>query len=137
MPPISEAKKRMGRSPISVRWVETNKGDNEHPHIRSRLVAREICTAGQDAIFAPTPPLESFRMIFSMASTSTGTTWKVDWDPSSPNRTQILMLDISRAYFNAKTSPDDPIYVELPAEAGAKPGTWSVTTTHVRHPSCS
>ena len=59
----------MGRPPISVRWVETNKGDDQTPNIRSRLVAREIRTAGQDAIFAPTPPLESLRMILSMATT--------------------------------------------------------------------
>ena len=39
---INEARMKMGRRPISVRWVETNKGDDEHPNIRSRLVAREI-----------------------------------------------------------------------------------------------
>ena len=65
---VNEARKRMGRAPISVRWVETNKGDDANPNIRSRLVAREIRTAGQDAIFAPTPPLESLRMVLSYAS---------------------------------------------------------------------
>ena len=67
---IDEAIRRMGRRPISVRWVETNKGDDESPNVRSRLVAREIRLPGQDAIFAPTPPLESLRMILSMAITS-------------------------------------------------------------------
>ena len=52
---IDEARMRMGRSPISVRWVEVNKGDDHNPNIRSRLVAGEIRTAGQDAIVAPTP----------------------------------------------------------------------------------
>ena len=66
---VNEARAKMGRSPISVRWVEVNKGDDQTPNIRSRLVAREIRTAGQDAIFAPTPPLESLRMILSMATT--------------------------------------------------------------------
>ena len=66
---INEARTRMGRSPISVRWVEVNQGDDLNPNIRNRLVAREIRTAGQDAIFAPRPPLESFRMVFSMATT--------------------------------------------------------------------
>ena len=39
---VYEARRRMGKSPISVRWVEVNKGDDENPNIRSRLVAREI-----------------------------------------------------------------------------------------------
>ena len=38
---ISEARVRMGKRPITVRWVETNKGDDAHPNMRSRLVARD------------------------------------------------------------------------------------------------
>ena len=35
----------------------------------------------------------------------------------SEDRTQIMVLDISRAYFNAKKEEGvDPTYVELPAE---------------------
>ena len=105
--PVAEAKARMGRRPISVRWVETNKGDDDNPNIRSRLVAREIRAPGEDAIFAPTPPLESLRMIISMAATTMQAQgWMPDWNPDSESRTQILMIDISRAYFNAKTSDD-------------------------------
>ena len=44
--PVNEARASMGRPPISVRWVETNKGDDQNPNIHSRLVAREIRTAG-------------------------------------------------------------------------------------------
>ena len=32
------------------------------------------------------------------------------------DRTQVMFLDISRAYFNAKDEGVDPTYVELPAE---------------------
>ena len=104
----------MGRRPISFRWVETNKGDDDTPNVRSRLVAREIQTPGQDAIFAPTPPLESLRMILSASATSyEGHSSSPNWLPESEERTQILLVDISRAYFNAKTSEDDPVYVEL------------------------
>ena len=28
----------------------------------------------------------------------------------------MSLIDISRAYFNAKTKEDDPVYVELPQE---------------------
>ena len=128
---INEARRIMGRAPISVRWVETNKGDDENPNIRSRLVAREIRMAGQDSIFAPTPPLESLRMILTMATTDFGGGWKPCLDPSSEQRTQVLMVDISRAYFNARTSDDDPIYVQLPLEAGFREDQCGLLKRHM------
>ena len=110
----------MGRRPISVRWVETNTGDaekfGENLNIRSRLAAREIQAPGQDAIFAPTPPLDSLRMILSMATTDFPNRPAHVRDPNSDQRTQVLLIDISRAYFNARTSDDDPVYVQLPPE---------------------
>ena len=59
----------IGYSPISVRWVEVNKGDDDNPKYRSRLVAREIRMTGEDSIFAPMPPLGSLRMVLSYATT--------------------------------------------------------------------
>ena len=41
------------------------------------------------------------------------------------------MVDISRAYFNAKTSDDDPIYVDLPSEAEAPEGMWALLKRHM------
>ena len=38
------------------------------------------------------------------------------WDPKSGERVQVSMVDISRAYFNAKTDPNDPVFVQLPPE---------------------
>ena len=91
-------------------------------------MAREIHTARKDAIFAPTPPLESLRMVLSMASTKfTGVSRESSlipqpcWDLLSERRAQIMLIDVSRAYFNAKTSDDEPIYVEVPREAEAAP----------------
>ena len=55
-------------------------------------------------------------------------------DPQREQSIEILMFDISRAYFNAKTSDGDPTYVEFPAEADAPP--WHVRAApqaHVRH----
>ena len=52
---IETARKFTGRRPISVRWVDVNKGDDQEPNIRSRLVAREIRSPGTEAVFAPTP----------------------------------------------------------------------------------
>ena len=41
------------------------------------------------------------------------------------------MVDISRAYFNAKTGEDDPIYVQLPPEVGAPPGMCGLLRRHM------
>ena len=100
-----------------MKWVDVNKGDDEFPNYRSRLVAREIRQAGEDTIFAPTPPLESLRTVLSMAATDLAGDIKHDRRADSDDRTQIMVLDISRAYFNAKKDEGiDPTYVELPAE---------------------
>ena len=88
-----------------------------NPNARSRLVARDIRTAGQDSIFAPTSPLESLRMIFTMATISFGEEWNPVRDPHSEEMAPVFPIDISRAYFNARTSADDPIYVQFPPEA--------------------
>lgn len=67
-------------------------------------------------MFAPTPPLESLRTVLSLACTRLpGESWKV-WDADHPDRMQVLLLDISRAYFNAHTDPEHPSYVALPDE---------------------
>ena len=40
-----------------------------------------------------------------------------DWNPHSPTRTQISMVDVKRAYFNAVISPGEPpAFVQLPSE---------------------
>ena len=93
-----------------------NKGDNANPNVRSRLVARQIRQAGEDAIFAPTPPLEALRTILSIATTDFPGQPLHDRDGNSERRTQISAVDISRAYFNAATDDDKPTYVMLPTE---------------------
>ena len=67
--PTSEALERTGKQPISVRWVDVNKGDDLEHNYRSRLVARDIKKKGDPSIFAPTPPLESLRSVLSLVAT--------------------------------------------------------------------
>ena len=115
--PRAEAFERMGKAPITTKWVDVNKGDDEEPNYRSRLVAREIRKKWEDSIFAPTPPLEALRSILSATATQ-GTWTQEQWNagPTSNRRLQVSLIDISRAYFNARTSEDHPVYVELPPE---------------------
>ena len=115
--PRSEAFQHTGKPPITVKWVDVNKGDDQEPNYRSRLVAREIRKKWEDSIFAPTPPLEALRAILSATATK-GTWSNRQWHatPESEERLQISLIDISRAYFNARTSEDHPVYVELPPE---------------------
>ena len=110
--PFEEARRRTGKPPITVRWVDVNKGDDVNPNVRSRLVARQIRQPGEEAIFAPTPPLESLRTILSLAATDIPGRAQHVRDPKSERRTQISAIDISRAYFNASMDEGaEPTYV--------------------------
>ena len=106
-----------GKAAISVRWVDVNKGDDLHPKYRSRLVARQMKAHDRSgaSFFAPTPPLEALRTVLSLAATAVEG-WRPCYDPESEDRIQISLLDISRAYFNAKVDDDASTYVQLPEE---------------------
>ena len=91
-----------GQRVVGTRWVNSNKGDREHPEIRCRLVAQEVKTYETDEYYAATPPTEALKLVVSMAA--------------DDSRRQVTLVDISRAYFNAKIGRK--VYVELPLEAG-------------------
>ena len=113
----TRARQRTGRGPISVRWVDVNKGDDLNPKYRSRLVARQLKAHDRSgaSFFAPTPPLEALRTVVSFAASEVGE-WKPCYEPTSSRRMQISFVDISRAYFNARVDEDDETYVQLPEE---------------------
>ena len=75
--PLSECYEKTGLALIGVKWVDTNKGDDITPNVRSRLVAREIRQACDEAICAPCPPLESLRSVLSITATDR---------PGAPNK---------------------------------------------------
>ena len=101
---------------MTVRWVDVNKRDDPNPNVRSHLVARRIRQAGEEAMFAPTPPLEALRSIISMAATDLPGRPAHVRAPKSERRTQLSVMDIPRDYFNASTVWSDPTYVMLPPE---------------------
>ena len=116
--PRGSARAATGKSPITVRWVDTNKGDELNTNYRSRLVARQMKAHDHSgaSFFAPAPPLEAFRTVLSLAMTAIGS-HQPAWDPGSPNRTPISLVDVRRAYFNALIDKrDKPTFVDLPNE---------------------
>ncbi len=65
---ITDCWRETGKAPIGSKWVDVNKGDAMKPLIRSRFVVKEIATYKTDDFFAATPPLESFRLLLSLAA---------------------------------------------------------------------
>ena len=45
----------VGEKIIKVRWIDINKGDEGHPDIRSRLVAKDYKDEDRPELFAGTP----------------------------------------------------------------------------------
>ena len=59
-----------GHRIVSVKWVDTNKGTEENPEIRCRLVARDFRGFDKDRedLFAATPPWELKKLLMSHAA---------------------------------------------------------------------
>ena len=60
--PTSMCWDETGKNPITLKWVDVNKGDEENKRYRSRLVVREIKKKGQRVLpdhqlFSSMPPL--------------------------------------------------------------------------------
>ena len=66
--PRTEAYQRMGRKPFGMRWIDCNKGDEQRPELRSRLVVQDtrptntISVSDIAAVTSSTPPLEVVRL---------------------------------------------------------------------------
>ena len=101
-----------GRAPITARWIDIDKGDEQKHVYRSRFVAREIKSkyggADREDLFAATPPWEAIKLLISNLVTD----YKEDH--------KLMMIDISKAYLFAPVVHEH-IYVDLPPEIG-EPG---------------
>ena len=96
--------------PISTKWIDTNKGDEVHPNIRSRFAAREIAYDKDSAMFAATPPLEANKLLYSLAVTEGVGYFEGDQE----GRMCLMFVDIKRAFLNANARR--AVYVVLPPE---------------------
>ena len=71
--PTKECLEVTGKKPMPIRWVDTNKGDDENPEYRSRIVAKERKVKrdpNMPAIhsFAPMLALEMIKLKLSLAA---------------------------------------------------------------------
>lgn len=44
-----------GGGPVGTRWVDANKGDDQNPNVRCRLVAQDVKTSSKPGLFCAIP----------------------------------------------------------------------------------
>ena len=103
---VAEAKATSGKPPLRLKWIDSNKGDTEHPNYRSRLVCTEVRRKGTMPISSATLPLEAIRVVVAKLSSEDPSTKK---DPL-----KAMLVDVSRAHFYAPAVRD--VFIELPRE---------------------
>jgi hypothetical protein len=113
--PIQECWDKTGKDPVTVKWVDTNKGKSsklEDIIARCRLVARDFKGGdkGRDDLFAETPPLEAKRMLFSRAATR----------KNGEIKRKLMFIDVKKAHLNPKCDRD--VYISLPGECECPEG---------------
>ena len=100
-----------GHRNVSVKWVDTNKGTENKPELRCRLVARDFRGADKDRedLFAATPPWELKKLLVSHAA-----------DRSNGKTRKMLLIDVKKAHLNSECTED--VFIELLEEVGAAKG---------------
>ena len=102
----AEARARTRRNRVGLKWIDTNKGSAEAPRYSSRLLCTEVRHKGVEPIFSATPPLETLRILLSVACQED--VFRVE-DPFL-----ISIADVSQAHFHADAVRD--VYVRLSDE---------------------
>ena len=99
-----ETARRHGCKVIATKWLDTNKGDDENPNYRSRMVGREVKYDKRMDLFSATPPLETLKLLISMCARR----------QSDERPCRLAVIDIKRAYFYAPARR--PVFIEIPME---------------------
>ena len=112
--PVEECWRRTGKPPIGTRWVDTNKGTEQCPEVRCRLVARDFKgkkrnDEDREDLYAATPPSEAERKALSRAVTRSRK------GGGRVRKRKIMFIDARKAHLNPKCQDD--MYIELPAKA--------------------
>ncbi len=102
-----------GFKPIDTKWLDINKGDDNEPNYRSRMVAREIKARKKpeekleaSSLFMATPPIEAFFMLLSL--------WMSIRVSKRGKPLKLGLWDVSRAHFMGKAQRE--VYVTIPEE---------------------
>ena len=107
--PIKECLEVTGKKPMPIRWVDTNKGDEENPEYRFRIVAKDLKSErdpNMPAIdsFAPMPALEMMKLLLSLAAM---------WRKTRRGGVLVIMvIDVRKAHWSAAARRT--IYIKLP-----------------------
>ena len=115
-----ECVQQTGRPPITTKWVDVDKGRDGEVLVRSRLVARDFKTKGDDRgfdVFAATPPLEMKRLLFRMARVK----GSVGGDEKN-GPVKLMFIDVKKAHLNGEVAEDEFAYILLPKEVGGGVG---------------
>ena len=90
-----------------------NKGDELHPNVRCRLVAKHLVAkyGGKDAedLFAAMPPFELMQALFVKA------VQRKNWRTSVR---KVMFIDVSKAHLYAPVGKDTKAYVDQLQEGG-------------------
>eukprot|EP00971_Amphidinium_carterae_P340124 6478300-Amphidinium_carterae.2 len=92
---LEEAMELTGTKPVSSRWKDINKGDQDNIQVRSKLIGREFKKPGVDSLFTATPPWMAFRAVFSSFMTRE--------HKNKHNNKMMLLLDVKRVFLNTPT----------------------------------
>ena len=103
----AEARAQMGRNPVGLKWIDTNKGSAEAPLCRSRLVRTEVRHKGVEPIFSATPPLEAPRVLLCVACQED--VFRVE--------DSLISADVKRALFHTDSVRDENVMPNKDPEA--------------------
>ena len=109
---VEECWRNTGKAPVSVKWVDTDKGTE----VRCRLVARDFKGKNEKDrydLFAATPPLEMKRMLMSKAVTRR-------YRGGARVIRKMMFIDARKSHLNPRCKED--VYIALPPEVGAEVG---------------
>jgi hypothetical protein len=102
----SEAKSDPDGKFIGARLVDINKGTEEKPTIRSRLVGQEFKQKDKRFdLYAPTPPLMSARYLVSRCASQ---------GVKGGRKNRLMLIDVKKAFLYGRIHRN--VYVELPQE---------------------
>ena len=115
-------------TPIDTTWIDTDRARVGEPmQIRSRIVARELKSDDRPDLYAGTPPLEALKFIMSIAA-------------NHKEAFSIMHIDVSRAYFRAKSSETCASAIACGGQSGRRfwkmaqiLENWAVEEKHVWH----